>query len=385
MKGKYIILMGLVIFLLSGFFDCVSASEKPEFRIGMTPDLSNGVADAGLAEKTGFVLAVDEYNKNPDRKLDVKAIIYDDGCKSDRAISLTMRLVEKDRIHANMNSTCSGATAATMEYLQKQRIVSISPMNSFGPLTLKYKDEPYNFFFRHQAADWVMGPTMGKWVADKGYKKIACIYETTGFGTEGNKALAKYLKSKYNMDLAASVSMKYGQTEVTAEVTRLMKSGADAVAIYCYPLGAARVVITADRLNYRPQFVAPVSSSQPAQVKMSGADRVEGLRVYMNFDRGSKKGKEFMAKLTAYAGRSVAEIAPHWAATAYDAARMLIMAAEAVGPDNSEKMVRYLEDFQFSGPTWEGRPFTREDHDSFKPEHSWMAVYRNGGLVTEEK
>ena len=359
------------------------AQKLPEFRIGMLPDLSGGAPDSGTAQRAGFLLGADEYNKNPKRKFNIKPVVYDDQCKSDKAISLFIRQIEQDKIHAHLSTTCSGSVAAIMEHLQKNKIVIVNPMNSFGDFSLKYKNEPYSYLFRHQASDIVMGQTIGEWTVKAGYKKIGVIYETTGFGTAGADAFEDYLAKTYGTKLVAKIPVKFAQTEVTAEVTKLKDAGADAVCVYAYAVAAAQIYIAMDRMNYRPQIVGPVSLSQPSYVKLAGADRNEGIRVYMNFNRNTEEGKAFVQKLIEFAGTVVADIAPHWSATAYDSTRMLIQAAEAVGIGKQEQMVRYLENFTFDGPTWHGKPFTREDHDSFKPKNSWMAVYRKGVLVTE--
>ncbi len=125
MKKAGIILSLIVLLGLIGFFSPYGVRAQknlPAFRMGMIPDLSGGAADAGIAQKSGLLLAVDEYNKMSNRKLNARAIVYDDQSKPDKAVPLLIRQIEHDKISAHLSTTASGSGAAIMEYLQKNKI-----------------------------------------------------------------------------------------------------------------------------------------------------------------------------------------------------------------------------------------------------------------------
>lgn len=216
----------------------------------------------------GVKLAVDEYNKaNADCKVGVKD--FDSQGSPDKAPALATQIVNDDSIFGLVGPGFSGESLATGKTFFEAGLPSISPSATNVTIT----HQGWTTWHRVIGNDEAQGNADAKYLTETaGAKKVFVIDD----GQDYSKGLAGTVKSALGSAAIGSDQISVGQTDMSAVVTKVKTSGADAVFYGGYYTEAGLLVKQLRQGGFKGTFMSGDGAEDPAFVKAAGGSAAEG-------------------------------------------------------------------------------------------------------------
>ncbi len=297
---------------------------------GQNPE-TGPMADYGSKTVLGAKLAFEEINANGG--INGKKIVFDShdsrGEKTD-AVNLTRRLT-KNNVCAIIGEITSGGFLAMRERANDAGTVAISTGATVEHVTEKMVGNKYEhipFAFRNTLRDSEGAPSLVNFlVQNKGFKKFAII---TSMNNEYSVALSGFFRDAVKnagVTVVAEQSINDGDADVSAQITSIKNSGADAIIFTGYYQEAARILTTMKNQGVTAKLVGGDGFQSPDLWNLAG-DAAIGTIFYSGFSPESEREniKIFKAKML-----EIGKEADTFSAQGYDAAYLL---AEAMKKAN---------------------------------------------------
>lgn len=359
------------------------SEKKPEIVVGLSISLTGGTASYGNNAKAAVELAVAEFNRAGGYNgQQVRLVTYDDEAKPDKSVESIQRLINQDKAVAIVGPANSGNALAHIEIVQKAGVPEVIPVATATDITLKYKGEPKNYIFRTSMVDSAQVAVMLKHLQARGVQKVGILHDTAGYGQAGLAEVKKQLEPA-GIKVAESASFKNGDSNMEPQVQKMKDAQLDTVILYTLAPEIAQILKAADKLGYKPAFVASWAASDPVVLQLAG-DLVKKGNLFMvqsfTIDQSPAAADFHKRMQQAYKGYNY----PIAAAQAYDAAQLILRAIRKVGPD-PVKIRDAIEDMgDFKGVTAiQARPYSRDNHESLGPHNMFMAVYNDKGEIVK--
>ena len=224
MKSKWfrsiavITVMGLLLLLST------SCSATKTIKVGAILAVTGPAANLGGPEEKTAKMMVDEYNKKGGfNGQKVELVIKDSAGKSENALSFAKQLIEEEGVVAIIGPTTSGETMAIKDLCEKSKV----PLVSCAAAETIVNPQAHYVFKTPQKDSFVV-----KWIFDSMKKrnitKVGVLASLSGFGKGGLAQLEKYA-AEYGITLTAKESYDPTITDLTAILTKLKASGAEAI------------------------------------------------------------------------------------------------------------------------------------------------------------
>ena len=257
-----------------------AARAEDTIKIGLTTALTGPFNEFGEGMHRGVILAIEKRNRDGGvlgKKVEL-AEALDDQLVPDRAVQNMRRILDNKDIVGMIGPSGSGPTLAVVDMVaadgrpmmnhQAQTPAIVYPNGLDKP--------PRPNVFSTAIQNNIEAAMIGQALAKK-YKKIGIVHESTGYGVTG-QALIKAEILRLNKD-AQVTNESYNQRDqdMTAQLVRLQRFGADAVMVI--GLGADLAVLRKNmvRLNMsQPLYTTAGGLTQP-YVEGAG-DLVVGTR-----------------------------------------------------------------------------------------------------------
>lgn len=203
MKKILLMTLALVVFIIS----CgqKKASNDEVIKIGVIAPLTGEVAQYGVAVRDGVQLRVDQINEAGGiNGKKIELVIADSKGDSQEARNIFKKMVSQDKVSLVIGEVISSASLAISDLAQTAKVPMISASSTNLDVT-KGKD----YVFRTTFTDPFQGEIIAKYVAEKGYKKIAVLTNTSSdysvgladtFKAEASKAGLTIIEEKYTKD-----------------------------------------------------------------------------------------------------------------------------------------------------------------------------------------
>ncbi|MFR9753056.1 branched-chain amino acid ABC transporter substrate-binding protein [Nocardia sp. 004] len=242
------------------------ATCVPGTSIAMAGALTGPDAALGINILNGVKLAVEQHNEaNPGCVIELKQ--FDTEGDPQKATQVIPQIISDPTILGLVGPAFSGETKATGQILSDAGLAAVSASATNASLT----QNGWTSFFRGLANDDVQGPSVAKYLVNTaGYEKVCVIQDNTDYGAGLAKTVTEGLGAA--ADPACAASIKKGDKDFSATVTRVASAAPDAVFFAGYyaeaaPLaqqlksgGVEAVFVSADGAN-DPQFVAQAGSA----------------------------------------------------------------------------------------------------------------------------
>ena len=249
-----------------------------EIVLGTHQDLSGPIKGWGVSVANGMKYAVDEINTGGGingRKL--KLIIEDNGYDPKKAVLATQKLIEKDKIFANIGSMGSAPVLAAQDIVLDAGVLQLFPLTAaeftfrFDPAKpqerLKFNNLPPYVDSTRAAIKFMLGV--------KKFDKPCLIYQDDELGKNVLDGYAAQLAAS-KATSTAQVSFKRGTSDFSAQVAKLKSEGCDFVVIAGIIREPIGIMSEAKKLGWAPTFLA-ASPSNVIEVPALGKELVEGL------------------------------------------------------------------------------------------------------------
>lgn len=248
-----------------------SATCPAGTSIAMAGALTGPDAALGINIVNGVKLALDQHNKaNAGCQITLKQ--FDTEGDPQKATSVIPEIINDPTIIGLVGPAFSGETKATGNLLSDAGLVAVSSSATNETLT----QNGWTSFFRGLAHDGVQGPSVAKYLVNTaGYGKVCVIQDNTDYGVGLAASITAGLGAA--ADASCSASIKKGDKDFSATVTKVAAANPDAVFFSGYyaeaaPLaqqlksgGVDAVFVSADGTN-DPQFVAQAGNSSTGAV-----------------------------------------------------------------------------------------------------------------------
>ena len=218
----------------------VNSFAQDPIRIGAVFSATGPASFLGEPEKNTALLLQEQIN-NAGGLLGrpVELIIYDDETDVNKAVLNADRLLKKDKVVAVVGPTTSGNTLAIMNKFSTAQV----PLVSCAAAEKIVK--PVNpWIFKTPQSDRHAVQRILQHAGKQGYKKIAIITVSDGYGQAGRQVL-KELAPAMGFELVADEVYGPKDTDMTAQLTKIKGLAPD--AIICWGTNPGPAVITRNR------------------------------------------------------------------------------------------------------------------------------------------
>ena len=300
------------------------AAEKSDtIKLGFLGALTGSVANYGIPGQKGMKMAIDELNaKGGVLGKKVEGIYEDNKGESSEIANITTKYITKDKVVALVGDPCTGLTKVAADIAQKNKIVILSAgATSAGVVEIG------DYVFRNTLLDAVAAPAVVDWMINtKGWKNLAIIKSMNNGYSTGLTPIFKTAITEKGGKIVLEDSINDGETDFTAQVTKLKNAKADALVFTGYYTEAALIMNEAKKKGLDITLVGGDGLYGKDLVKLGGAAVQEKVIFYAGFstDQPSPETAKF---LEAYRG-IYKEDPDMFSAQYYDAVMILAKAME---------------------------------------------------------
>ncbi|MHC1712128.1 MAG: ABC transporter substrate-binding protein [Solidesulfovibrio sp.] len=356
---------------------CPAAAAEP-VRVGAVLSVTGPASFLGEPEKNTILMEAEKINAAGGvlgRPLEV--VILDDETDVNKAVLAADRLTKKEHVSAILGPTTSGNTLAVMVKAAGAKVPLISCSASrkiTKPVT------PY--IFKVAPHDQLAVARILEHAKKQGYKKLAILTVSDGFGQSGREMLQEQIPEA-GFELTADEVFGPKDTDMTAQLTKIQGGAPDAVI--CWGTNPGPAVVAKNRVQLgitTPLYMSHGVASKKF-IELAG-DAAEGLLLAAGKITAAEKLPDSdpqKAGLVAYA-KAYEERFKSPASTfgghGYDSLHLAVLAIEAAGSDKPEAVRDALEkikDFPGIGGTF---TFTPADHAGLGPDAFIMLGIEKG-------
>lgn len=305
----------------------LSSAAMAQIKIGFMATMTGPAASLGQDQYDGFMLGI-EHSGGKLGGQAITVIKEDDQLKVDVGVQAVQKLIEKDKVDLVTGVTFSNVMMAVAKPLADANMIFIGSNAGPGPLAGPQCNA--NFFFTSWQND-AQSEVMGKFAADKGYKRVYVMAPNYQAG----KDFVSGFKRFYPTPLVGEVYTQLNQPDYSAEIAQMMAAKPDALYVF-YPggMGVAfvRQMRQAGALGKIPLLSTSTTdgSTLPA-LKETALGVLSGT--FWGPDFQNPVNQKFVADFRAKYKR----IPSQYAAQAYDAALLLDSALKKTGGNVADK------------------------------------------------
>ncbi len=346
------LLIGLLIVM--GLIATACQPKGPEtIKIGLNAELTGGVPVVGASCKNGAELAVEEINNAGGlevggRKYKIELLIEDNEDKAESAAAAAHKLnAEGVLLMIGPNASRNAIPAA--EVAEANKMPMISPWSTNPKTTIDATTgQPKKYVLRACFIDDFQGVVAARFaITELGTKKPAVLYDVA---SEYNKGIAEVYKKtmeEAGIPVVAFETYTTGDKDFSAQLTKIIESGADSLFLPNYYTEVPLQVQQAHKLGFTGVILGSDSWGAIELIDLCGAD-CEGYFFTTHYaaDIATPKAQAFIQAYQTKYGKVPDDVA----ALTYDAFGLAFQAIQTAGKIDREAVNAALH----SIPSYEG-------------------------------
>jgi len=231
--------------------------------------------------------------------------------------------------------------------------------------------------FRIAPTDRGLAFRLGEYVAPK-HHKVAFLVDDTAYGTQGREALDKAWAFDPKQ-VVAHIVLPSGQTDLSPQVLRAQRAGADALIVWARAPAIASVVSAARSRGWEvPVYTTPAGADPIVRQQLAGHPQWVDALIFasgrMTAEEGPAPFEQFQQSYQSAFGPDLVGVKtkqgsavtqpPEFAMYAYDMTQALLSALQtAGGADDRARYVRVLGATTVEGANGDARSFNRRNHE----------------------
>jgi branched-chain amino acid transport system substrate-binding protein len=336
--------LALAVAAMIGFSLSAAAAEpgisKDKILIGSFLPLQSGLA-AGASQLKG---GADAYFKHINdtggihgRK--IEWVVENDSYNPQQTMAVAKKLVDRDGVFAIVSTLGTATNLAVLPYLAQRKVPLINPVGGHERLNAPKDKNVFGMLPVGQQT----GRDMAEYAVNKlGAKRIAIFYQNDPWGKDPRDGAVEAMK-KRGLTPVAEASYVPSDIDVSAQAIALQKEQPDVVLMEVITKQGAMLVKEAQRLGWRPKFIASNTMGDPITVSLAGT-ALEGVIINLitaveTMDTPAVKD----------ANKILAKYAPntkpgYWAYAGMAGAMAFVEGAKRAGPDLTRtKLIASLE------------------------------------------
>jgi branched-chain amino acid transport system substrate-binding protein len=336
---------------------------KDTIKIGAILAVTGPAAFLGAPEAKTLEMMVDEINKKGGiMGSKVELIIKDSGASPEKALSFAKQLIEEDKVLAIIGPSTSGETMKIKSVAEEGKTILISCAAAEVIVNPVAK---YVFKTPQMDRDAVI-----KIFQQMNYMKLTkagVLSSNTGFGKAGKEQIEK-LAPEYGIQIVANEVYDKAATDLTAEVTKVKASGAEAIINWSIEPAQAIVIKNARQLGFKGQIFQSHGFGNIKYVEAAG-EAAEGVifpagrLLVVDILPKNHPQKDVLIKYKKDYESKYKEEASTFGGHAYDALIILTKAIEKAGSTDKEAVRNAIENLKGVVGTGGVFTFSAQDHN----------------------
>ena len=369
---------------------CKRAAEPTTYKIGFLVAATGGAAFLGEPERDAASMLQEQINETgiigPEGvRHEVEIVIYDTQGSGDVAIPLAKKLIDDDKVVAIVGATRSPVSLALVPIMEEAKIPYVS-MASSGAIVEPVSERYWTF--KTPQSNKHTAPWQVRYAKAKGATKVASLYVNNAYGEDGRNAVREAAQSE-GVEIILEETFEATDTDVTAQLTKVKASGAQALLITAIPPAASIVTKQFRELGLDIPLIHNHGIGMKPFIALAGAENAEGVVFPMGklvaadslADSDPQKAVllQFIRDYEAFSGNPASTFAGH----AWDGLKIVFQALETVDPEKSleEQRVQVrtaiegMKGFLGTGGVFN---FSASDHVGLSPDDVVTARITNG-------
>lgn len=326
------------------------------YKIGALIGITGGASTMGIPERNTIEMLAKKLQaaggiQGPDGLMHpVEVVIYDTESEETKAVLAAKKLIEEDQAAIILGPSTSGEALALVDTVTKAEIPLIA-MASSKQIVEPVQDRQW--IFKVTWNDSLTVRAALEWLRSAGVDKVAWLSINNGFGDSGLQE-AEVIAPELGIELVAIEKMEPGDTDMTAQLTKIRGTDANGLILYSTIPELAIAAKNRYDLGIDLPWFAIGGSSHPKFVELAGAEALEGVHnvsgkvQFLNLtpDTDAQRAviEEYNEQYMAQYGVAADQFGGH----AYDAFQIAIWAMQQVGADRAA-IRDQLEDMEFIG------------------------------------
>ena len=223
-----------------------SGSSAEPIRVGAILSLTGPYAALGASERNALQLEVKRINDagGIDGR-EIEVIVEDDATDEAKTVAAATKLIEQDKVVAIIGATGTGQSMAARTVIDRAGVPQIS-LAGGNAITGTFD----SLVFQTPWPNSIVVPFVLKKMTADAHTKIAVISDSSGYGKDG-LAIITADAPKNGMTIVANESFKPGDTDFSAQLTKVKSSGADSVLLWTAGKEGAAIVKQAESLGLK--------------------------------------------------------------------------------------------------------------------------------------
>ncbi len=206
------------------------------YKIGAVLSLTGTYAGLGEPEQDTIVMEVERINEAGGvHGRPIEVIIEDDATDAQQAVAATTRLIDQEEVVAIIGATGTGSTMAMRSEIDRARIPQVSIA---GGTVITADFHPW--VFQTPWSNTLVVPFALRYLEDQGVERVGLISDSGGFGADGREVVLDFVDD-HALEIVADETFNAGDTDMTAQLTKI--KGADAEAVLMWTAGSEAATI----------------------------------------------------------------------------------------------------------------------------------------------
>ena len=384
MRGLGFFRFGAVLALLSVTSLAISAcgtigGDSSPYKIGALFAVTGPNSPLGTPEKETALMLQEQINAKGGvggRKIDV--IVYDTESDETKAVTLAKKLLEQDKVLAIIGPSSTGESLALVDTMTKAQTPLVSAAASAAIVT-PVQDKKW--IFKTPQSDILAVNEIYNYLKKKSWTKVAILNVSVAFGTTGKDALEKAAPGA-GIQIVAAESFGAQDTDMTAQLTKIKGTGAQAIIVWGTNPGPAIIAKNAKQLSLNiPIFNSHgIANQQFLDLAGDAANGVmlpAGKLLIASTLPDSDRQKKLLTQYAADFKQKYNKDANTFGGHAYDALSLVTKALEKSGADKSKLRdeLEKIKDFVGTAGIFNLSP---EDHNGLTKDAFVMIKIANG-------
>ena len=363
-----------------------AANQEP-VKLGLVAALTGKSALSGEAITRGLTVAIEEVNAAGGvlggRSLEL--ISRDDESDPAKGVAAARELIEQEDAAVVFGGLDSPVSLAMLPVFHELETPYMGVWAAATGITRNDFDP--NYAFRVSANDNIVDNFLLRYAKEKyNVNKVGLVLINNPWG-ESNQAGFEEWAKQYNIEISGIEKFNEEDNDVTAQLSRLKESGAEALMLVANAAPAAQVMRSLTRINWDVPIISHWGISGGRFPELAGdiANKVEFVQTYSFFGEQEATGQKVLNKLDEkYQLQQPSDIlAPVGTANAYDALMLTAKAIDEAGSTEGTEIREALLNLpQHKGliKTYD-QPFTPDNHDALTEDDYIMVRWEDNKIV----
>ncbi len=279
------IVLVLAVLALSAACGGTPGQTSPEpgagspYKIGFLAAVTGSSSFLGVPERDAAVMLQKQFDAQggivgPDGvRHPVQILIYDTQGNGDTAITLAKKLIDDDGVVAIVGTTVSAEAMALLPVVEEAKVPLLSMASSSA--IVKPVAERYWIFKTAQSNEHT-APAQVRYAAALGVTSIANFYVNNAYGEDGAMAI-RAAAQEAGLAIVLEETFDAADTDMTAQLTKLRASGAQALLVTAIPPAAAILTRQLREMGLDLPIIHNHGIGMKSFIDLCGAANAEGV------------------------------------------------------------------------------------------------------------